>query len=86
MPVYPWSCLACGAANEADAARCRACDGPAQATLAQLQEHRERFENRGGVVGARAPSLRPARPFAASRVALAVLWAVTLGDVPRHLR
>jgi hypothetical protein len=86
MPTYRWSCLSCGSPNEADAFQCRVCDCPGRATLALMQEHRSRFQGRGGVIGASAPALTAGRSFSAGHLGLALIWLLTIGYVPQRLR
>jgi hypothetical protein len=40
MPVYAWSCLACGQSNPAQGTSCGHCGCPAQATYRQIEAAR----------------------------------------------
>lgn len=50
MPNYRWSCLACGAANAAEALSCGSCGCPAGATARDIAERRDQFVRQGGVL------------------------------------
>ena len=86
MSTYRWSCLACGVGNAEASSLCAGCGCPARATLAQLRIHRQKFQEEGGGVGESVPALQEEHSFQASRLALAVIWAITFGYVPQRFR
>lgn len=51
MKRYPWSCLACGAPNDASSDACQRCSCPAQASYKQIELRRNGFLASGEKLG-----------------------------------
>ena len=77
MKRYPWSCLACGARNDAVADACHRCDCPAQPTYKQIALHRHRLLDSGLTLEPGAAQLaEPIDPEFATKVLLIPLGLV----------
>jgi hypothetical protein len=50
MPIYEWTCLACGHTNRAEVVVCVDCSCPASASFTQIAAYRANFLAKGGEV------------------------------------